>query len=234
MIDTILFDLDGTLLPMNQDYFLMGYFQKIMSAFSDLNMEIFLPALKQGIKAMIENDGTMTNEQRFWQTFNQLHPHDDTLEGRFLKFYENDFQALIEYTNPNPIARQVIHSLKLKGYHLLCCTNPLFPQIATFSRIKWAGLNPNDFEVITTYENSSYCKPNILYYQEVIKQNQLQPETCLMVGNDVAEDMIVKNLGMKTFLLLDNIINVHNLSYTVDYQGSFNDLLSLVSKLPER
>lgn len=234
MIDTIIFDLDGTLLPMDQDRFLYGYFQKIKAKFPELDMKHFMPALQQGIQAMIENDGKMTNEQRFWKTFYQLHPHYPFIEERFVDFYQNDFQSLIQYTNPNPLAKKIIDMLVLKGYELLCCTNPLFPQIATFSRLKWAGLDPSNFQVVTTFENSTYSKPNLLYYQEVLKQNHKDPLTCLMVGNDVSEDMIVSKLGMKTYLLKDNIINIHNLDYQVDYEGSFIDLFEFVKKLPER
>jgi len=39
-------------------------------------------------------------------------------------------------------------------------TNPLFPQEATYSRIRWAGLSPSDFEHCTTYENASFCSLN--------------------------------------------------------------------------
>lgn len=234
MLKTIIFDLDGTLLPMDQDAFLQGYFKLIMAKFPEYNLEVFIKALNYGIMGMVTNDGKMINEERFWDCFQQIHPIDDIIPNRFVEFYNHDFQSLIKYTNPTPLASSVIKTLKNKGYQLLCCTNPLFPQVATFSRIKWAGLNPSDFSLVTTFENSTYAKPNLKYYEEVINLHVLDPQTCLMVGNDVYEDMQVRKFGMKTFLLEDNLINSKNIPIEVDYRGNFNELLTFVTNLEER
>lgn len=234
MIDTIIFDLDGTLLPMDQDYFLKGYFQVIANKFTDFDVSLLMKAIQYGIKGMIENNGEVTNEVRFWENFYKVHPKNPIIEDQFVDLYNNEFQDIIHYTNPTVLAKEVIEILVKKGYDLICCTNPLFPQVATYSRIKWAGLDVNSFSYVTTFENSKYCKPNLLYYEEALKNNNKNAHQCLMIGNDVLEDMQVKKLGMKTFLLKDNIINTNNLVIDVDYQGDFNYLLDFVKNLPER
>ena len=71
------------------------------------------------------------------------------------------------------------------------------------NRIKWAGLDAEDFELITTYEDNCYCKPNVDYYRTILEQFHLRPEECLMVGNDVEEDLAIRKLGVKTFLVTD-------------------------------
>ena len=60
----IFFDLDGTLLPMNQDYFLKLYFSSISKrlCFSGYEPEKLIKTIMLGTKSMILNDGKDTNE----------------------------------------------------------------------------------------------------------------------------------------------------------------------------
>jgi FMN phosphatase YigB (HAD superfamily) len=233
MINTILFDLDGTLLPMDQDKFLNAYFTIIGKKFQEYDLDKLMKALKYGIMGMIANDGKVNNETKFWEIFYQLHPRDSQIESRFLELYENEFQSLVNYTNPNPLSSEVIKILKDKGYQIACCTNPLFPALATHSRLRWAGLDPNDFIHVTTFENSSYSKPNLDYYREVLQKINKNPEECLMVGNDVLEDLVVNNINMTTFLIEDCLIN-NNTDIVTKYRGRFPDFVKFVQGLPER
>ena len=105
-------------------------------------------------------------------------------------------------------------------------TNPIFPSIATESRIRWAGLEPEDFELYTTYENTGYCKPNPDYYRDILNKLNIQPEDCLMVGNDVTEDMIAASVGTDVFLLTDCMINREQKDISVYPHGSFEQLLA--------
>jgi FMN phosphatase YigB (HAD superfamily) len=76
------------------------------------------------------------------------------------------------------------------------------------SRLSWIGLQPSDFDFITSYENSSYCKPNPDYYREILKKYDARPEDCLMIGNDVEEDGAASaQAGIEAFLVLDNLIS---------------------------
>ena len=52
-----------------------------------------------------------------------------------------------------------------------------------------------------------------------------------MVGNDVGEDMIAADLGMKVFLLKDCLINKSNTDISIYPNGSFSDLREYVAKL---
>ena len=117
------------------------------------------------------------------------------------------------------------------GYQVILATNPLFPAIATQSRIRWAGLEPEDFERITTYENARFCKPNPDYYREILGKLNLNPSDCLMVGNDVDEDMIAETLGMKVFLLTDCLINRNQADISRYPSGGFPELLQYVRSL---
>lgn len=117
------------------------------------------------------------------------------------------------------------------GFRVALATNPIFPAVATESRVRWAGLEPDDFELYTTYENSKFCKPNPGYYSEIIKKLKCSAEECLMVGNDVTEDMIAEKLGMKVFLLTDCLINKENKDITSYPCGSFDELIEYVNSL---
>ena len=111
------------------------------------------------------------------------------------------------------------------GKTVILATNPLFPSTATEHRIRWAGLDPKDFLLYTTYDNSRHCKPNPAYYTDILEQAGLKPEDCLMVGNDVAEDMVAAgSLGIRGFLLTDCLINKKNLDISGYPQGSFDEL----------
>lgn len=231
MIKNILIDLDGTLLPMDQNDFLNGYFKVIASKFKNYDVLKIMSSLNKGIHAMLNNDGKVTNEEKFWEVFFKDMNNDPVIASVFMDMYQNEFQSLIAYTKPTLKARELVEVMKEKSLDIYVCTNPLFPSIATRSRIKWANLDPDDFKYITTYENSSYCKPNILYYQEVINKFNLNPEECIMIGNDVLEDLIVHKLGIKTYLLTDNLINTNNLEVITDYQGSIDDLITFIKSI---
>ena len=94
--------------------------------------------------------------------------------------------------------------------------------------MRWAGLEPSDFELYTTYEDFSHCKPNPAYYRDVCARIGLAPEACLMVGNDAMEDMVAETLGMEVFLLTDCLLNKENKDLTVYPQGSFDALAAYI------
>lgn len=231
MIDTILFDLDGTLLPMDQDYFIENYFKIIAKKMGKYGVESIMKALKFGIGAMMSNDGTKTNEEAFWLAFYSVMPKQETMEKDFEEMYQTDFQTLIHVTQPTLVSKRIVVKLKEKNKRIILATNPLFPRIATESRIKWAGLDYEDFEWVTTFENSRFSKPNLAYYQELVEILGLDPKRCLMVGNDVSQDLIVRELGMKTYLVTDCLIHESEGEIVTDYEGSLTDFLSFVETL---
>ena len=120
---------------------------------------------------------------------------------------------------------------KSLGLRVVLVTNPLFPAVATESRIRWAGLEPEEFELYTTYENIGYCKPNPAYYAEILRRLELESSECLMVGNDVGEDMVAETLGMKVFLLTDCLINKNNADVSRWPHGEFEELLHYLWKV---
>lgn len=235
MIDTILFDLDGTLLPIEEGPFIKMYFGLLSDKFLHLGItkEKFIEAIVSGTVIMRKNDGSKTNEDAFWDFFSQkIGYRKSDIEDIFINFYSNDFDLVKASSNENPLAKEVVKILKSKNYNLVVATNPLFPRIAVEKRIAWAGLDVNDFSFITSYENSLYSKPSLNYYENILKNINKKPEQCIMVGNDAKEDMAASKLGIKTYLLVDCLINLENLDISRFENGDFENFLNLVKKLP--
>ena len=234
MIKAILFDLDGTLLPMDQELFLKAYFGGLVKAMvpHGYDPDRVVKSIWDGTGAMITNNGKQTNEEVFWASFcAQFGPDARKDEPLFDAFYRTEFQKVQNVCGFEPQAAEAIRQIKDMGYRLILATNPLFPPIATQSRVRWAGLKPEDFELITTYDNSSFCKPNLRYYEEILSKQGLSPAECVMVGNDVGEDMIAQKLGMKVFLLTDCIINKAGTDIDQFPHGSFPELLEFIRGL---
>lgn len=236
MINTILFDLDGTLLSFEQDEFIRRYFLAIEEKFLPHGFPkgVIINAVFEGVRAMLQNDGTKTNEEAFWDRFSYYLPEKlYFFVETFNDFYCNEFNRISEIVKENEYAHKAIKVLKEKNYNLILATNPLFPKIATLNRIKWGKLNASDFSYITTFENSSFCKPNIKYYEEILSKIGKQSSECLMVGNDVSEDLIASKIGIDTYLITDNLINEKNIDYKNHKNGSFKDFYEYVLKLKE-
>lgn len=227
MIKTILFDLDGTLLPMDQDVFVKTYLDFLAEHMQQYGYEKqkFTGAVLQGIKAMVQNDGTKTNKQAFWQQFAKSFPDYEKDLPNFDDFYENHFDKVQHSCGFNPQSRKLVKTLKQMGYNLILATNPLFPKTATQKRIKWAGLDEQDFDLVTVFENSCFCKPNLNYYKQILQNQNLDPKQCMMVGNDVGEDMIAKQLGLDVFLLTADLINRVGKDISLFANGDMDDLL---------
>ena len=208
-VTTILFDLDGTLLPMDQEVFLKAYLGGLCKKLAPLGYDPkqVVDGIWAGTGAMVRNDGARRNEEAFWETFCGIFGDKARQDMPvFEDFYRNEFQQIAQVCPQNPRVRPLIDGLKAGGFKLVLATNPLFPAIATHSRVRWAGLQPEDFAYITTYENSSFCKPNPAYYREILDKLGLDPAECVMVGNDVQEDGAVRALGLPVFLLTDCLI----------------------------
>ena len=226
-IKTVMFDLDGTLLPMDQDQFTKYYFGLLAKKLAPYgyDAEQLISGIWAGTAAMVKNDGSCTNEEAFWKKFSAL-MGEKVVEDKplFEEFYRVEFQGARASCGFAPQAAGLVAKLKAAGYRVLLATNPIFPAIATENRIRWAGLEPEDFELYTTYENSRHCKPNPDYYRDILNSMALDPAECLMVGNDATEDTAAELTGMQVFLLTDCLINKENKDLSRWPHGGFDEL----------
>ena len=235
MLKAVLFDLDGTLLPMDQSVFMKDYFGRLIRRLTPLGYtpECFHASMKAGIAAMVTNDGSRTGEEAYWDAYTAISGKEILSHmSVFEDFYNEEFDEVAASCGMNPKAAETVRGLKAKGVRVILATNPLFPRIATQKRIRWAGLEPEDFELYTTYEDIGYCKPNPDYYREVLARTGLDAADCLMVGNDVGEDMVAgAAAGLRGFLLTDCLIPSPRAAVEDFPHGSFDDLNAYIQAL---
>jgi HAD superfamily hydrolase (TIGR01549 family) len=158
---------------------------------------------------MIRNDGGRRNEEVFWDAFSAIMGEEiRRLKGTLDLFYRNEFHVLKAVTCENPNAVKALTAAKSLGYDVVLATNPIFPLCAVETRLSWIGLAPGDFSYITAYENSHCCKPNPRYYEEILARLDARPCDCLMIGNDVDEDIKAsRKAGIDAFLVTDCAID---------------------------
>jgi FMN phosphatase YigB (HAD superfamily) len=239
MINTILFDLDGTLLQFSQKAFIDAYFTELGKVFTRLGMDAgpSVKAVWAGTKAMVLNDGSRTNAERFWAAFaGHMDLADDKLrviEAACDAFYSNEFDTVKSIIAPQDISKRLVRSMAAKGYTLVLATNPLFPACGIVTRLKWAGLGPQDFALVTHYKNSTFCKPDPGYYREVFSKIGKSPEQCLMAGNNPAEDMCAGALGAETFLVTDCLENETCADISAFRHGALGDLEEYLTSMPD-
>ena len=228
-ITTVLFDLDGSLLPMETERFTKAYFKLLAQKAAPYGYapESLVAAVWKGTKAMVMNDGSMKNDQRFWEVFaGELGERVLDMRPIFDSFYANEFHGAKVATGENPLAKKAVEGLKIQGRQVVLATNPLFPAVGVATRLSWIGLEPEDFLHVTTYENSSYCKPNPAYFAQVLEAVGKRPEECLMVGNDPREDVLAAGqAGISAYLVTDCLENAGDADLSKMEKGSFREFL---------
>ena len=227
MIKAVLFDMDGTLLPMDLKSFEKLYFKTLAARVAPLGYQIqpLIDGIWRGTEAMVRNDGSRLNSEVFWRTFADIFGEKALSDvADFDEYYRTDFIAAKAACSANDKAVELVKSLKNRGLAVVVATNPLFPLVAQEQRLSWMGLTTDDVDLITHYDNSHFCKPNLKYYEEILSKLHLKAEQCLMVGNDVNEDMIAAELGMKVFLVTDCLLNPDNKDISAFPHGTFDDL----------
>ena len=230
-ITAVLFDLDGTLLPMDMDEFTNGYFglltQKLAPRGYDPKQ--LIAAVWAGTGAMVRNDGSRANKAAFWEEFARIFGQAALEDMPLLEeFYAREFRQARAFCGYNPGAAEAVRAIRASGRRVVLATNPIFPAVGTESRLRWVGLEPDDFELVTTYENCRYCKPNVNYYRDILDRLGLRAEECLMVGNDMTEDGAAAQLGMGVYFIPDCLINKEGKDLDAWPHGGFEELVRFV------
>ncbi len=95
MIKTVLFDLDGTLLPMDYEKFMKMYFKGLVKKASIRNYEPnkLIDSVWKGTYAMVKNDGSKLNEEVFWDVFKSIYG-EEALKDKdlFDSYYYEEFK----------------------------------------------------------------------------------------------------------------------------------------------
>lgn len=231
----ICFDLDGTLLPMDMDEFLTRYYKSLGEEVAKAGADVaeFKAALDAGIRAMTSHDFSQSNCDAFWAHFLAL--VDEAAfdwQAIFMNYYLNVFKTIGECVVPNPAAGKVVEVLRDKGYPLVLATMPMFPREAVLWRLAWAGVDPDAFMRITTYDNSRAIKPQSVYYAEQLAALGVNGTDVLMVGNNTLEDLSFAKLGADTFLVTDCLLNPIEMDISSTQHGTMEEFLAWAQALP--
>jgi len=193
------------LLDTNLDAFMPAYFQALSQHIANSTTpNTMLRALIAGVNLMNESeDSTRTLQEIFDSDFYpKLGGAKDEMVALIEDFYDHVFPTLSQHTEPRPEAVPLIEWALTCGYRIAIATDPLFPRKATHHRLRWAGFDPERFELISTYEDFHFTKTQPAYYAEVLGRLGWPEGPILMVGNDVTRDLIpAHRLGLKTFLI---------------------------------
>lgn len=202
---TLLFDLDDTLLDTNIEAFIPAYFQALSQHLERYVLPtVMLRALVKGMSLMNENsDPSRTLQSVFDADFyEELGVCRQELIEVLDDFYDNIFPQIESKTRRRPDAAPLIEWAFSKGYRVAIATDPFFPRKATNHRLRWAGLDPDQFEIISTFDNFHFSKNHTAYYAEMLGQLGWCDGPILMVGNDVERDLIpAHRLGLKTYFI---------------------------------
>src|SRR5512143_3790814 len=200
---TLLLDLDDTLLDTNVGEFVPAYFQALAKHLSRWVKPVaMLPALMSGTQSMLANqDPSFTLQAVFDRDFyTRLGVAKAELHGAIEDFYDHALHLLSAVTKQRTGARELIDWAQAQGYRVVVATDPLFPRKAVYERIRWAGLVPERFELISSYETFHFTKSHPEYYAELLGQLGWQDGPVLMVGNDEERDLARgRDLGAMTY-----------------------------------
>ena len=230
----ILFDLDGTLLPMELESFAKIYFGALARELAPFGLtpETLFKPFWAATKAMMVNTTGKLNADVFWETFTALTQVDRAqVEPICDAFYATGFQAARAATKENPLAKEAVRIARAKADKVILATNPLFPMAGQKTRLSWLNLSPEDFDLVTCYTSDRHCKPNPAYFVDVCERLSLDPRQCLMIGNDDREDMhCASSLGMDCYLVTDcRLIDKEN--PWQGRMGTFAEMLEMLQKL---
>ena len=240
-LKAVVFDMDDTLLSINLNAFI-GVF-----ALDEANL-LAQAARKSAVSmftsmggAMLELNngerakGDMRTNRQFFADELERRSGVPLLEPAVLdmiEFYEREIlpkknDRLIS-ARPREGAHEAVEAVLDRGLRIALLTNPSFSRTCIECRMGWGDMLDMPFELVTTWENSTRCKPCAGYYLEALEKLGLSPEETLMVGNDPKRDFPSPAIGLQT-AYVGNGTQPHAL-----WNGSMADFAKSFDEIAER
>lgn len=230
----VLFDLDGTLLRAQMTEFIPRYVHALATYCADyVKPKKFEKAMLMAIHTLInkQGDGEATNEERVYATMqHELGLPEELLRDSLAHFEKHSLPDLQELIRPIPLAQQIVTECRQKGVPLVLATNPVFPRFMIQARMRWADLDESFFVHLTSYENSHHCKPQPGYFRDIAELLEVEPEQCLMVGNDLNHDLAAVAVGMKAYLVDTWLVERGEPEWPCEYRGDHGALQEFLAQ----
>lgn len=208
-----MFDLDGTLVPLARERFEPALFQNLDAMFRRKfpGQPLAQEALKRASLACFHTgDPAETNEARLKRLLVQEAgaPLAEEVLRALEAHYASDYNQIRTIIQDRSIAVEALELVRQYGAVPVVATNPISPASCIHARMAWAGITPEQFALVTTYDKFHYTKPDPRYYLEVLQQLGARPEECLMIGNDTDEDMEgAIGAGIEAYLMTDFVMD---------------------------
>lgn len=230
---TLLLDLDDTLLNTNLQAFIPAYFHSLSKELTPhAAPDIMLRALLKGTHSMNESDDFSRTLQDVFEAefYPQLNVSRGEIEPAIERFYDNVFPNLGGLTTQVLDAKTFVDWAIAKGYRVAIATDPLFPRMATYHRLRWAGFDPTQFELVSSFENFHFTKTHPAYYAEVLGRMGWPEGPILMVGNDLERDIVPsKKLGLAAFHV--DVESAPGLEKDAQPRGTLSDLIQWLDSI---
>lgn len=228
MPQAILIDLDGTLVDDSMETFLPAYFAALTKKLAHLiPPDKLIAQLQTSTRAAVMNhDSARTIAEKFAADFFPGIGHSaESLMPLFDDFYARDYPRLRSLVKPIPTARGVLEKIFQRGFQVVLATMPVFPRTAILQRMEWGNIVDLPYSLITDYETMHASKPHSAYYREIAARIGCAPAECVMVGNEIENDIAPANrAGMKTFWVArDTYTNA-----PADWRGTLEDFEKLL------
>ncbi len=233
-INTVLIDMDGTLLNMSEGIFEKEYLKRMMIFLEQRypgSGKDLVKAVGYGAEMMKISDGSRTNLEVFWEGFEKACGKTrEEFEPIVTQYYQTDFTHIGDDYVPDEDMQKAVRLLAEKGYQLLVATTPVVPRIANDERVRWAGLGDINWLDVTSFETYNYSKPDLRYYQQICDKYNLNPAECMMIGDSLKKDYPATELGMEFYLLLNEDSPEAEQNFA-GRKGNRKDLLEFVQSL---
>lgn len=225
MLKAVLFDLDGTLLDMDGDAFLEDYIDKLADFLQPwLLKEQFTKALwSAAVGALASEHPGQTNRDVLTKSLSDTLAVDpEQLRQRIEEFNETQAASVMPGGHPRHGARRAVQAAHTLGLKIAVATTPIYGLPVVMNRLARAQVADLPWDLIAT-DNFCSTKPYPAYYHEVADLLGVDPDNCLMVGDDAFNDLAARAVGMTTYYVgppmgglevgisgtLDDLVNVY-------------------------
>jgi FMN phosphatase YigB (HAD superfamily) len=236
---TLLIDLDNTLLFNDMETFLPAYLQALSTHLAPYaEPGVMVNTLIGATRRMVENrrpDCTLL------EVFNEafyplLGLRERELSETVGAFYKDVFPTLKTVTRPNPEAVQLVEQALERGFQIAVATNPLFPRAAILHRLEWAGLSPEKypFRLISSFEQFHFSKPHPAFLAECLGILGWPDGAVVVVGDDPQKDIrAARLLGLPAYWITQDGQWPESEKAAPTGSGSLAGLLPWLDGLPE-
>ncbi len=201
-VKRLLVDLDGTLLANRNLALSFDFFRRAIDELKPHGgIRKALRALFAIQKELGKQSNAATNDVRVVEVFAEKMDWSLEEARQFLREGVGKiFPSLKRHFYPVQGAKDFLEWAK-DHYPLILATNPVWPQSVVEMRVRWAGIDPAIFQSLTHVRRMRACKPAAQYYQELLEQEGLRAEECLLIGDNTRMDLPATRVGIRVFIV---------------------------------